>query len=94
MLFSWQRLEFLPKKENYLMTTAEIRSRQSAHRLYIGGAWRDARGSGRLAVLNPATGQQIAEVAAAGVEDVDAAVTAAHERRTASRISLRSRRKA
>jgi betaine-aldehyde dehydrogenase len=87
MLFSWQRLEFLPKKENYLMTTAEIRSRQSAHRLYIGGAWRDARGSGRLAVLNPATGQQIAEVAAAGVEDVDAAVTAAHEAFTSGRWS-------
>ncbi len=60
------------------MTVAEIRVRQSAHQLYIDGGWRDARGGGRLAVLNPATGQQIAEVTAAGVEDVDAAVTAAH----------------
>lgn len=67
------------------MSVANMRQ-QSTHKLYIDGAWREARGSsvsgtsgGRMAVLNPATGEQIAEVASAGIDDVDAAVTAAHE---------------
>ncbi len=46
-------------------------------RLYIDGAFTDARGGGRFATENPATGQRIAEVAEGGPEDVDIAVAAA-----------------
>ncbi len=44
---------------------------------YIGGQWVNGSGDGRIAVENPATGEQLAEVARAGREDVDGAVAAA-----------------
>jgi len=47
------------------------------HRLLIGGKWVDARSGKRFAVVDPATGQQITQVAEGGAEDVDAAVQAA-----------------
>ncbi|GAA3706235.1 aldehyde dehydrogenase family protein [Gordonia hankookensis] len=43
--------------------------------LYIGGEWHDARET--FTTLNPATGQPLAELAAADASDVDAAVSAA-----------------
>ncbi|MGV9711371.1 aldehyde dehydrogenase family protein [Gordonia sp. NPDC003424] len=43
--------------------------------LFIGGEWRDARDT--FTTLNPATGQPLAELAAANAADVDAAVDAA-----------------
>jgi aldehyde dehydrogenase (NAD+) len=45
--------------------------------LLIGGQWRDASLGGVMAVVNPATEDVIAEVAAATAADVDAAVAAA-----------------
>jgi phenylacetaldehyde dehydrogenase len=45
--------------------------------LLIGGEWREARDGGTLPVHDPARGAVIAEVAAAGAADVDAAVRAA-----------------
>ena len=47
--------------------------------LFIGGKWRDASGGGTLPVEDPATGETIAEVADATVEDAKAALGAAHE---------------
>ena len=47
------------------------------HRLFIGGDWVDAVDGGRLTVINPATGELLAEVPAAGAADIDAAVAAA-----------------
>ena len=47
------------------------------HRLFIGGDWVDAIDGGRLTVINPATGELLAEVPAAGAADIDAAVAAA-----------------
>ena len=47
--------------------------------LYIGGEWRSASGGGTLAVEDPATGEPIAEVADATVDDAKAALGAAHE---------------
>lgn len=44
---------------------------------FIGGHWRDGAGGERIAVENPATGEQLAEVARATPADVDAAVGAA-----------------
>jgi aldehyde dehydrogenase (NAD+) len=47
--------------------------------LLIGGEWRDASDGGTMPVVNPATEEVIAEVAAASAADVDAAVTAARQ---------------
>jgi phenylacetaldehyde dehydrogenase len=47
------------------------------HRLLIDGKWVDARSGETFDVFDPASGRKIAEVAAAGKEDVDLAVTAA-----------------
>ena len=44
---------------------------------YIGGKWLDAVGGERIKIENPATQEIIAEIAAAGPEDVDRAVIAA-----------------
>ncbi|HEY3231919.1 MAG TPA: aldehyde dehydrogenase family protein, partial [Roseiflexaceae bacterium] len=49
------------------------------HKLWIGGAWTDSKGGGRLAIENSATGAQIAEVIDGSREDVDRAVRAARE---------------
>jgi succinate-semialdehyde dehydrogenase/glutarate-semialdehyde dehydrogenase len=45
--------------------------------LYIGGKWRDATGGGTLPVEDPSTGETIAEVADATVEDAVSALDAA-----------------
>jgi succinate-semialdehyde dehydrogenase / glutarate-semialdehyde dehydrogenase len=47
--------------------------------LFIAGTWRDAGERGTIAVEDPATGETIAEVADATVDDARAALTAAHE---------------
>jgi succinate-semialdehyde dehydrogenase / glutarate-semialdehyde dehydrogenase len=47
--------------------------------LYIGGEWRDGAEGGSIAVEDPATGETLAEVADATIEDAKAALGAAHE---------------
>lgn len=47
--------------------------------LYYGGQWRDGATGERRPVTDPATGEEIAQVAIATVEDVEAAIDAAHE---------------
>ncbi len=47
------------------------------HRLFIDGAWTPARSGETLSVLDPATGLEIAQVAAGDAPDIDAAVAAA-----------------
>jgi succinate-semialdehyde dehydrogenase / glutarate-semialdehyde dehydrogenase len=47
--------------------------------LYIGGDWRDAGEGGTIPVEDPATGETIAEVADATVDDAKAALGAAHD---------------
>lgn len=49
------------------------------YRLFMGGRFVDAANGERFAVTNPATGEAFAEVAKAGVEDVDRAVEHARE---------------
>ncbi len=49
------------------------------HKNYIGGRWVDAAGGETMEVLNPATGETIAEVPASTAEDADRAVQAAKE---------------
>jgi succinate-semialdehyde dehydrogenase/glutarate-semialdehyde dehydrogenase len=65
------------------MTTATIDQREQAvldrvpTKLYIGGQWRDATGGGTLPVEDPSTGETIAEVPDATVEDAGSALDAA-----------------
>jgi betaine-aldehyde dehydrogenase/aminobutyraldehyde dehydrogenase len=47
------------------------------HKNYVGGEWVEAASGETMEVLNPATGEVIAEVPRAGAEDVDRAVKAA-----------------
>ena len=47
------------------------------HKNYIGGEWVDSAGGETMEVLNPATGETIAEVPASNPEDADRAVLAA-----------------
>jgi 1-pyrroline dehydrogenase len=49
----------------------------SKHQILIGGEWVDSAGGETMEVLNPSTGEVIAEVPAATAEDVDRAVQAA-----------------
>jgi betaine-aldehyde dehydrogenase/aminobutyraldehyde dehydrogenase len=49
----------------------------SKHQNFIGGEWVDSSGGETMEVLNPATGEAIAEVPRASADDVDRAVQAA-----------------
>jgi 1-pyrroline dehydrogenase len=49
------------------------------HQNFIGGAWVAAADGATDPVLNPATGEVLAEVASSGADDAEAAVAAAHE---------------
>ena len=56
----------------------EARTRLPVQRgLYYGGAWHAALASGRLAITDPATGDDLGTAADAGIDDVARAVTAA-----------------
>ena len=47
------------------------------NKIFVGGKWTDAAEGGTMEVLNPATGETIAEVPRCTAADVDAAVEAA-----------------
>jgi len=49
----------------------------TANKIFVGGKWTDAAEGGTMEVINPATGETIAEVPACTAADVDAAVEAA-----------------
>src|SRR5215510_8700176 len=49
----------------------------TGNKIFVGGKWTDAVEGGTMEVLNPATGETIAEVPACTAADVDAAVEAA-----------------
>jgi 1-pyrroline dehydrogenase len=49
----------------------------SKHKNFVGGEWVESTGGGTMEVINPATGETIAEVPASTAEDVDRAVQAA-----------------
>ena len=56
--------------------TTEFLAR-SPLKLFIGGAWVDAASGERYASLSPSDGEKLADLAMAGLEDVDRAVAAA-----------------
>jgi len=68
-----------------MATTADSRERTIVDAvpkgLYIAGEWRPASGGGTLPVEDPATGEVIAEVADATIDDAFAALASADERR-------------
>ncbi|MFN8562850.1 MAG: gamma-aminobutyraldehyde dehydrogenase [Anaerolineae bacterium] len=64
------------------------------YKLWINGRWADSRDGAMMAVENPATGEQIAQVVNAGRADVDAAVSAAREAFYDGRWSRQTRRSA
>jgi succinate-semialdehyde dehydrogenase / glutarate-semialdehyde dehydrogenase len=71
------------------MSTATVNEQEQAvidrvpNQLFIGGEWRDATGGGTLPVEDPSTGDTIAEVADATVEDAISALDAAVETQAA-----------
>lgn len=65
-------------KESLTSKTNEFLAR-GKHRMLIGGQWVDAAGGQTLTVLNPASEEVIATVAAGQQSDVDAAVAAARK---------------
>jgi 4-aminobutyrate aminotransferase-like enzyme len=61
---------------------------QTTHKLFIGGQWVEAASGETFVTPNPATGNDLATVAAGGAEDIDRAVRAA--RAALGRSSLTS----
>ncbi|HEX5469692.1 MAG TPA: gamma-aminobutyraldehyde dehydrogenase [Gaiellaceae bacterium] len=51
----------------------------SQHKIFVGGEWVDSQGGETMEVLNPSTGEVIAEVARSTAEDADRAVEAAKQ---------------
>jgi 1-pyrroline dehydrogenase len=52
---------------------------KTAYKSFVGGDWVDARSGETMEILNPATGELIAEVPRCGPEDVDRAIEAAKQ---------------
>src|SRR5207253_5547214 len=52
---------------------------KTQHKAFIGGDWADSVSGETMEVINPATGETIAEVPSCGAEDVDRAVEAAKQ---------------
>src|SRR4249919_1870732 len=51
----------------------------TSQKIFVGGKWTEAADGGTMEVLNPATGETIAQVPACTAADVDAAVEAAKQ---------------
>ena len=60
------------------------------HQLWINGKWQASKGGGRMAILNPATEEVIAEVVDSSRDDVDQAVQAAKTAYSDGRWSKRT----
>src|SRR3981081_1696961 len=70
------------------MATTAVKRRQ----MFIGGEWVDGSGSESQEVINPATGEAIAEVPKGTEADVDRAATAARTAHTARLPTVPKRR--
>src|SRR4029078_5207881 len=66
-----------PSPRSLMTTLPGVRTRR--HRLLVGGEGSDAADGGTAILTSPATGEPVAEVAAAGPADVDRAVRQADE---------------
>ena len=72
------------------MDAATVKQSLKPGKLFVDGKWEDARSGKTIAVMNPATGEQITTVPDAGAEDVGGAVRAA--RRTFESRAWRAKR--
>jgi acyl-CoA reductase-like NAD-dependent aldehyde dehydrogenase len=61
------------------VTSSEAAFRGNLDKQFTGGDWRDGSGSKRLVDVNPYDGSPVAEFRIAGVDDIDAAYTAARD---------------
>src|SRR3954471_20103733 len=73
-----------PRPQKARMATTEETRQQAIvdavpKQLFVGGEWRDASGGGTLGVEDPSTGEVVADVADATVDDALAALGAATE---------------
>ncbi len=67
------------KHVNYLPDIGKWSNLANIRRLYINGEWVEASDNRTITVLNPATGEKIAEAASASRQDVQLAILAARE---------------
>ncbi len=70
-------MDYGPAPEGRGHADAWIAGHKGSFGLFIGGRWRKARSGERFETANPADGRHLADLAQAGVADVDAAVRAA-----------------
>ncbi len=77
------------------VTAPQINNRQLLrHQLYIDGSWCEANAKNHFAVTNPATQQQIAQLADAADVDIERAIAAAHRAQLAwAALSAKERSK-
>ena len=73
------RLDYGPAPESDLEARQWLARHADGFRLFIDGAWRDPATGSWFETTEPATGEALAWVAAAGGDDVDAAVKAARK---------------
>ena len=62
-----------------LSPSLKLRSVSSPTKLLINNEWVDSRSGKTFPTLNPATGEEIAQIAEADAGDIDLAVTAARQ---------------
>src|SRR6476620_165025 len=73
------RMPVFPRSTPMATATASAPNKATYRQLYIDGQWTDATGGKRLAVINPATEETIAEVAFGTREDCKKAIAAAKQ---------------
>ena len=64
---------------NQVDLLASWKNKDNAKKLYINGKWVEPKGTHTIAVINPATGEVITEIASAGIDDVEFAIQSARE---------------
>jgi betaine-aldehyde dehydrogenase len=64
---------------DYLSPVDQWLDFRNAKKLYINGEWLDSIHKGTIAVINPATGEEITKVSSASQEDVELAILAARD---------------
>ena len=69
-----------------------MEQRKNVYKMFVNGKWVDARSNEKIEVLNPATGEAVAEIPRANSQDVHAAIEAAfYAKDTSKRLSAAER---
>src|SRR3990167_9937260 len=64
-----------------------MEQRKNVYKMFVNGKWVDARSNEKIEVLNPATGEAVAEIPRANSQDVHAAIEAAFYAKDTSKRS-------